>query len=66
MANAAPLEKKDEKIQLRVNEFQKNRIKMLAEKHSGGNMTEWIIEQSTRIPGSKRIGGKLRPVKPKR
>jgi hypothetical protein len=45
-----PIKKKIYTIQLRVTEFEKNRIKMLADKYSDGNMTAWVVWGAMNAP----------------
>jgi len=53
---------KTDKIQLRVTEFQKNRIKMLADKYAGGCVTTWMMHGALNAP-RKFLAGK--PADPK-
>lgn len=42
--------KKIETIQVRLTEFQKNRIKILADKYAFGNMSAWIVHGAMNAP----------------
>ena len=44
-----PPQKKTKWIQLRVTEFEKNRIKWLAKQYAGGDMTRWILNAALNI-----------------
>ncbi len=54
-----PNTKKTETVQLRLTEFDKNRIKMLADKYAEGNMTDWILYGAINAP-RKFIGKKAK------
>ncbi len=42
--------KKIETVQVRLTEFEKNRIKILAKKFAGGNMSQWIVHGAMNAP----------------
>lgn len=41
---------KTKKIQIRLTEFELNRIKILAKKYANGNMSAWIIHGALNAP----------------
>lgn len=41
---------KSTQIQIRTTEFEKNRIKLLADKYAGGNISAWVIHGAMNAP----------------